>query len=229
MSQFSGTTLECLNHYGESFSKKSDAIRELAQVLGSPVGTISKWFYDNPNPNGNRLIKLRYFLEEKGYSVSELNSLRKLRPEVYRLGHLVAKGVLSVEEIAAKMNYPYPENVYGLLRGEWGTGEERLVKARELCRNYLSTEYGLLSDCQGVEDKDDIEKNSQRQVRQNLIALIKACAPLVALVASDDFPVEERKLIRSKIGNEVFFEFSNNVFRIAGGETTRGLMKGAAR
>lgn len=226
MSPFSGTTVECLKEYSKKFRVKIEAAQKIAAAIKAPMNTVRGWLTTKKaNPQGETFIRLCYFLEDEGFDVRELTAIKKLKPETYMLGRLLYQGKLILEEIQEKIGFPKREHVYGMLRGRENMGEKRLAKARELCRKYLSTEYRPVSDCQGIKD---IEKNGQRQLVQNLIALIKACVPLAALVASDDFPIEERKLIRDKIGNEVFFEFSNNVFRIAGGETTRGLMKGGA-
>ncbi len=105
MTQFIGTTTECVRHYFEGVQDnendpKNSALAEFLKIPYAP--TIRRWMLGEIAPIGQLLIKVRYFLQSQGYVVTELVALD---PEVALLGKWFAYGEMTIDEVATVLGY----------------------------------------------------------------------------------------------------------------------------
>jgi len=219
MPQFSGTTAECMKHYAGQFRIKSDAIREIEKTTGFKRDTVKEWFFGNNPvlPNGSRVVILRYFFEDRGYRVKELEDLKIKSPEAYQLGRLLYEKKLTLEDIKESVGYKNAYDVYSILHGRYSMRSIWLVNARELIRSMESdaviksvAEDASLVLRHGLKTRTESSSNHLREdVLKILAGYICATIPLAKLVISDKFSDEDRERLRKLTSGDGIFALSN--------------------
>ncbi|MBI2459539.1 MAG: hypothetical protein HYV53_03235 [Parcubacteria group bacterium] len=141
---FSGTTKECLKHYGATMPiGEKDCSRYrilLAEFTKASIErTVPYWLSGKRPPLGVFLLKVRYFLEEVAYQVNELE---KLSPQVYSFGRFVAFDILKINEATDMVKLAREQQLIRILHGDCG----------------LSTPKSLLMEEANEAFRDDLDK-----------------------------------------------------------------------
>lgn len=123
--------LWCLENYVSKYGIKKDVVRNIVKELGIPEGTVNGWVYGIFKPIGLNSLMLKYFLEEHGYRVRELE---KLAPEIHLLGRAIMKRCLTLEDAAGRLEYGTHTQLLAVLQGREGMGRIRKDKLREMLK-----------------------------------------------------------------------------------------------
>ncbi|MFC1656547.1 hypothetical protein ACFL14_01085 [Patescibacteria group bacterium] len=199
MNRSSFTTEECLRDLSQKPSR-SDIIKKLSEFVGVVNKTVAKWLNGKRMPNGENLLKLRYFLDQEGYQVSELLDLDK---DIREFGRFVAVGKITLDSAYKLLKFTHRDTILDLLLGRQNTSREKILLIQKyLDSEIFSSEY----------DKDAIIRATASN--------IQALDSLVGLVLSDSFTAEDRAKIRQLAGSDTVFRTSNSLNRLCG-ETAR--------
>jgi hypothetical protein len=132
-----GYTLSCLEQYlghlpwnDEKFIHERKA---MAAFVGVQLDTIRDWYTKRNKPIGLVLVKIRYFLENQGYKVTELENLP--RP-VYILGKLIAEGKIDYVETYQKIGMKGKTELLKVLHGSRNLSGARFDAVKRICANF---------------------------------------------------------------------------------------------
>lgn len=211
-------TLECLRKHVSAFNP----LEPLLEFTGAPPQTVRRWVKGKCKPMGIFLVRLRYFLESRGYP---LESLEKLAPEVRDYGMLIACGRVSVEEAVRSLGITSQPYLFRILRGDIKSSSHVWAKKmREVVKGHgQTTGRGVSKSAEETVQakvslsKSGVKVTSDRQLI--LLALskqISAMLPLAERVASDKFSVEDRRMLREMAGDGVIFRLSNLLTKLCG-------------
>jgi hypothetical protein len=126
MQPIKGTAEECLMHY-LSNTNGEDYAKIIAYVGIANKAPLKRW-ENGLLPNGGNLVKVRYFLDEQNYHVTELRSLQH---EVRELGHVYATNKLTITELADILGYTTKskeQHATGLLLGRHKLPPQKLAQ-----------------------------------------------------------------------------------------------------
>lgn len=231
---FRGTTKECLAHYASTLSEESGkrdrkVFRQLAKFTDANVLTVYRWTRGQQGLVGLRLIKARYFLEQLGYVVVELEKL----PSIMRdFGRLIAYNLFTVEEAYRDLGFPRSDHFPGLLRGDRNPSPERMAKILELVKAYqplldekgknFTELYAVNSDKKTTIPSSgggyplQAPSNGNPEHKFLLQALAKGLdviTPLAELLLTDVYTPDERRELRKRVD---VFRASNALHRLCG-------------
>jgi len=113
------TTKGCLEDYFERF-KTSEVLAEFAKVTPK---TERRWRHGEMEPQGETLIRIRYFLAFLGYDQKEL---REIPEPVKEIGQCIALDLITVDEATKEVEAIYRQRLFGYLRGEVGMSKDKL-------------------------------------------------------------------------------------------------------
>ncbi|MFA6536078.1 MAG: hypothetical protein WC250_03805 [Candidatus Paceibacterota bacterium] len=230
MEKISGSVEFC---FTELVSKHPLEIAKIVEFTGLHPNTVQNWIVTKRMPEGENLVRLRYFLDAHGCEVSELKGIS---PEVLELGRLVAFKVITFGEAAKVADYPNAHSLMRVLLGRSGVYPVRLKKIAE----FLALKQAELvqkirvftageSSSAGEQVVPVFEANIHTDLSHDLIisALafqVQAILPLAQLVVSDGFTPEERNKLRELAGATSIFKLANHLNRLCG-EKARGADK----
>ncbi|MBI4127614.1 MAG: hypothetical protein HY459_00935 [Parcubacteria group bacterium] len=225
---FEGTTEECLAHYVGQFPMgevSSQALQPIAEFFGAPRyrRLIQGWLTGRAKPQGENLIKIRFFLQSRGYRVVELEWLT---PTVRQLGVLVAHNVENINSLVREIGYGSRDSLVEVLRGKQGFSLRRLRMIDEiLARHQSHFPSGLPETVQRKEvslvSQEPLPSRPRRLRKVTnglpghrgfltiLAHLIQASVPLLEQILSEEFSAEERRELRKLTGGDTIFRFSN--------------------
>jgi len=223
---FSGNTKACFLAYLESLQNNSQAIIELTDFTGISKSGASRWFKKKQIPRGEYLLKLRYFLESKGYKVQELTGLKK---EVYQLGWLISNNFIKIDKAYVNLDYSR-DHLFDILLGRSGTAKKRLNRILKMTKNF---ENKLPIQKEGELKKPDLSKEKKKtpiiikteEINKNIIisllaSQIMGIIPLAKMVDSDYFTSEDWSKLRALTNGNGIFDLSNILNSLCG-ETIR--------
>lgn len=101
----------------------------LAEFTDTSQATVFEWLRGERFPAGNSLISLQVYMDSLGYEVEELRSLPDL---AQTLARLLAFGVLTLEEVAEKLNYQSVKDVQRILLQGKSMHQQRVDMLRRL-------------------------------------------------------------------------------------------------
>lgn len=234
---FQGMTQECLRQFvadNRLDSKKPAAFAKrnaICDFFGLNHETGHSWFGNFALPVGERLLRLRFFLETLGYQPSENQGLP--RP-VKLLGEYIAIWSIRLKEEAAFLVGTAPDTLLSVLLGKEGVSERRLqVIADIVSTNQDAAEqfqkkwHEKISDLALVRraitaasptDTETKPANVNAAI-ESLAHLILAAKPLAEALLSDQYSPEDRKRLRELTGNgrsNAVFDLSNLLNRLCG-------------
>lgn len=105
-----GTTAECLADFFSRFGR-SKILIEFAQVSPDTEGT---WRNHRIMPEGITVLRVRCFLSQCGYEVSEFSETPKVIQEV---ALAVASNCVSLEKVVERLSMPSPHQFFSYFRG----------------------------------------------------------------------------------------------------------------
>lgn len=114
MSSFMGDTSECIAHFAATYAGQDCKVL-MAEFCGVEPSTVQSWIAGQNEPTGDRITKLRVFLQLVGYRVHELDDLAR---SIRDLCTMVALGICSPEEVRDQLGYKNVQDVYRVLRGD---------------------------------------------------------------------------------------------------------------
>jgi len=242
---FMGSTEECLRHFvqahpeiNEPKTKEFRVRNTISRLLDVSQATAYDWFCKFNMPNGERLLRLRYFLELNGYRLSD----RHYASEVLRVfsNHLALQAI-SLADAASYIGL-LPSAVLSIAMCRQGTSpqsEQKLVELVELNQEAAAEKlkawqatiesFGFAQPPQEeivapvVQATEpvvkEVDKDVSKDVIEILARLIQAACPLAELILSDNFSAEDRCRLRELTGNgrtNKVFELSNSLNRLCG-------------
>jgi hypothetical protein len=225
---FKGDTAQCFRHYATTLPRKgsrnvSKSRKILADFCGVSLGTTEHWLIRNGRQKGLPLLKLRFFLELRGYEVSELEALKKDKV-FYQLAEMIAYNTIGIEEARVHLGFVDLKSVFRLASGGFRTTLTRLGKIETLWEKHKdfvsrsrrewqnrmrlvvspSTEETPVVPVVTLQTQSgeplELGRNTELEM---LTYLILAMGPLAAKVASGRYTAEDRKEIRRLTGGAV--------------------------
>lgn len=234
---FKGTTRECLIHQGKQPTKLL-FLKNAIKFTGASRSSVDRWLSESWGnlPHGINLIRVQYLLEIVGYEVEEL---KNLNDNIYKLGKLLALRIADVDQVAQEVfGFSDLTYLYRTLRGNRGISgvdsvaisDLLLEKKDEIDKavSHWRKELGITSGDpqksevsavgkEGVLDKD--------QVIKSLAHMIQSMQPLAEAIASDDFTPEDRETLRDLAGRFGVFNLKNALVKLCG-ERARNTQNG---
>ena len=189
-----GSTQQCLLDFlHDGFEvNKAQLVADFVRV---DVETIKRWQAKKQGAVGESLIRLRYFLESKGYSVAELESLDE---RVRNVGRLYGLRFFDLERLVEELDYTRGQNgrdqVLAVLRGVRGLSNPRFQILETLYKKY---EY-LLKPKTTTLIRPQLRtiSESHATIIEALVASVQTMLPLAEHVVSEAFTAKERERIR---------------------------------
>ena len=241
MKPFMGTTEECLQHFVEAHEinntdgKECKTRNGIANLFGITQPTAYNWFAKGSLPGGEKLLRLRYFLELLGYQPIE----REGMPELIReFSNQISLRAISVQD-AAQYIGTSTDIIVDVLMCRYGTSSQREEQIRELVQLHREEATQKLQEWQAtlkmlgldqppaeatpqpalvIPKKPTVACLNDDQVIKTLAYLILAAKPLAEYVLSDHFSAEERDALREKTvtngRSNAVFELSNLLNRL---------------
>lgn len=214
------TTQQCWLHYASSLPKDPahvmSAWEPVANATNVTIISAKRWARGTQSARGPELIYLRYFLEGQGYRVKELEALNR---DLYRLGRIISKHALTFDEAAALLGYKSVDSLYLVLKGKGGMEPKRQAVLRKL----IEEQGDQVTVAPTPEKESDLAAVSRKQTRGIAVDLLEVSAhlfvalyPLVVKFTSEGATAEDRKALRTLIGQERLFDFSTRVNSLCG-------------
>lgn len=220
---FEGNTQDCLKHYLSQlpWSDKgcAEARKPMADFLGVRSDSIRRWLVTDIQPIGLVLVKLRYFLEEKGYRITELETLKK---PVRMLGKLIATQQITWEEAVERIQFSNASELLQVLHGNRGLSSERMVIVARICADYSEdeeTHHAAAPPWKNQMAPTETPNKKGVRIEEDVIHLLDAlnglCAvlePRLEYMLSEGFTPEQRQLFRERAGRVRVFDLANRFF-----------------
>jgi hypothetical protein len=124
-----GNTKACLDHFFEHYGKDTTLIRYFMKIAST---TEKLWRGRTVYPEGGNKLKLRYFLTNLGYEVTDLF---KENEDIYNLGKIIAYDIMTAKEVSKYFSFPQHQYVYRFFDFETSVStmsEDRMKKLRVL-------------------------------------------------------------------------------------------------
>lgn len=113
---FRGSTDACLRHLGTQAEQDPAVVQELAGFTGADAhNTVPSWLAGKHMPEGEYLLRVRFFLAEHGYSVAEIN---KLHSVVRNVGLLIAHRAIGFDAAVQELNFSGRDKLFLSLNGK---------------------------------------------------------------------------------------------------------------
>lgn len=226
-----GSTTECLKHYLESLpgKKGSKNVRQekmpLAKFVGVSINTVARWAAGRNKPQGNQIISVWFFLEALGYTVEELDSIRKSRPEALYISELLGFRVFSAKQIREKLFYSHTNEIYRIARGDISSDRHEMIRTLYIgCQKEIEQRKARLST-QSIkpENRETVatvesqkRKLTPSQELEMFAYLVLAMIPLAERLASDKFSPEDRRHLRKLADDKGIFRLSTAINKLCG-------------
>jgi hypothetical protein len=217
-----GTTLECLEHYLKTLpwgtNRCGEEKKPLVEFVGITTGSVRRWLTKESIPKGMRLVKLRYFLESKGYEVTEL---AKIQEPIKSLGRLIAFGKIDIREVSLKVGYPGIDELFQVLHGNHGVPLAKKKALELICEKFEETipkqPIGVIEI---IEEKKfeklplDADSRELLGFLNCIDALYDLLEPRLEEFLSDNVSSEKRQEFRQKAGRKLVFDLANRCHSI---------------
>ncbi len=216
----SGSVMDCLSHYLGQLPWEGkgcvEARKPLADFLGINPATIRCWFVGSAKPLGLQLVKLRYFLEERGYDVQELH---KLPGPVMALGKAIAYGKIGFDDAVEKIHMSQGSELLQVLHGNRGVSNERMATIVRICGDtpFQEGERPAPADPTGEPAQAAPSGKTEEEIINLLNSLDGLCAllePRLGRMLSNAVTPEQRQAFREKAGRHRVFDMANRFFRL---------------
>lgn len=138
---FRGRFQECLQDFIRRLALKipklsvgsGKAKRTIAEFCGVGSQAVKCWLAQKNLPQGLSLLKFMCWLDMMSYRVVELEEMATSRRG---FAELIAFGVISSEQAATMVGYTRVANLFQVLRGDFGTSQEKDQKMYEIWRSH---------------------------------------------------------------------------------------------
>lgn len=239
------TTEECFKHFARdahNFERRK-AVAKFAQVVMEP--TVRKWFTDRFTASGEKLIKVRFFLDLLGYKVEEIENMD---PVFQNLARLFAFDIISFDDVVAICGYEGEnarDQTMRVLTGKIGMYADRYQKVysevremaeliehhrKELLQKYAAYKLPETNGATGPSEGQPApiaaalphmsaatpRLSAHEQVIRSLAHQVEAMLPLADLLLSDQFSAKERARLRELTGSDGVFKLSNRLNALCG-------------
>ena len=110
------TTAECLQHFlARVGDDKVEVLKDFVRLKGEhSTRTIQRWRSGKQLPTGEKLLRLRVFLEVVGYEVAEMRT-GELEDSALRVLWLIGLGSLEIQEVLDSLKYSHPSALFRIL------------------------------------------------------------------------------------------------------------------
>lgn len=107
-----------------------ESLFDLAEFCKVEPETATAWLGGGALPNGEKLVRLQFYLQLRGLTLSELD---ELPPPAYMLGESIALDLVDISDAVTALGYTggYTNGLYGLLRGK-SAQPDKIRKMEEL-------------------------------------------------------------------------------------------------
>ncbi|MFA6494877.1 MAG: hypothetical protein WC246_00725 [Candidatus Paceibacterota bacterium] len=217
-----GMTSACLKDYLSHLTFGEKGCVKGRAALMNFVGiknsdTISRWAKGQV-PIGLVLVKLRYFLEQKGYEVVELGALDA---HVYQLGKLIAIGKISFDQVVQNLGLAHESEVLQVLHGRRGLSADRMKKVELMCARHSDQNLGrFVASNNGEQNVPKSEASAYGSLESETLHLLKGVDEIVSLLLPrlekmviDENASEQRRLFREHAGRQLVFDLSNRFYK----------------
>jgi len=223
-----GSAMDCLKHYLEQLpwgdQSSTEARKPMADFLGINSDSIRRWFTGDTQPKGLVLVKLRYFLEDQGYRIEELEGLQ---PLARQLGRLISNGVISYEETAKELGFTEVSDILRALHAKAPFSSKQMAGIARICAEHplevqettSAPAIALLSRAVALQGqaRSAIRDRVEEDIIHLLDGLNGLCAvlePRLEHMLSDGFTPEQRQAFREKAGRHRVFDMANRFYRL---------------
>lgn len=233
-------TMECFAEYVKSLPwdpKESDELNRLISQMKIFVGanekTMNAWFAGKSKPIGLTLLRLRYFLEQQGYRVVELETLPLATRQ---LGRLIATNLFRAEDVYQEIGFDKARRLVSLLLGDINTSARRYGVIEQIAARHKEDLDLLVSNIRPVapsapetEEEAKTESASQgsapslQQLEEELILLLRSLKSTISLLSprldrmlSGEVLREQRRSFRDNAGQGLVFDLSNEAYHALG-------------
>lgn len=213
----SGITVKCWDDFVAQLpanpGRRKTVLQPLADLAEVQYRTVCRWTEPPFALRGRQLLAVRYFLEAKGYQVEEL---RKLSPEVYQLGKIIAYGLMEIERARATLGYKSVDDVYRLLRGGSAPGRDKVQLIEQILEQRGTREEFVDLRPEGHTPSVSPPNGAitKEQATTMFAHQVHAMAPLVQVLTSATTTPEERVKVRNAVGSENLFRLSTMLNRL---------------
>ncbi|MCL4404174.1 hypothetical protein M1432_02430 [Patescibacteria group bacterium] len=209
---FQGNVMDCLRHFIASTDPRAETLakkRELRDYAGVRTSTVSRWAKGTQKPVGLPYLKTMFFLETKGYVVTEIGAMDGT---VRAFGRLVAAGAIPFDAARQKLSYKHGDSLLRVLHGKEKAAPDKirtmaaiveagLKQARSADPQMPKWDPALLHPQKTVSEKE--------MAVETMAYVAKLAVLFGSRVVSDDFTAEDRRRMRALAGDETFFRASN--------------------
>lgn len=213
-----GDTDKCFRNFVEKAGNcNAESVKMLADFVGISREAAQKWMIGQRTPIGENLISLRYFLDNIGYRVEELETLT---PEVRQLGLAFVQKKTTIDDMASLLGYSR-ESIFRIILGKQVPMKDKADEIKEI----LSA-----LDMLPAEDKIPKVINFDSRTEQSILnddavismlgSHINGMTPLIKHLLSDQCSPATRKKFREVIGINNIYDFSD-IFRKLLSEASR--------
>jgi len=226
-------TVDCLRRYLATLNSGDEDCVQAKRSLMKFVGLenpriLSSWLKGEFKPIGLKLVKVRYFLENQGFKLFELE---KLDRKIYELGKLIAFEKLDLSQVCQELGYR-PKSLFEILHGKKRSSEDKLTRINQILKKFAkeSKEPGEVPSPSPkaeppVVKAAPVTESSQAPIApdletetifllgilKNVTALLK---PRLDHLLSDKVSAESRHNFRQRAGRERVFDLSNEFFHL---------------
>ncbi|OGY41572.1 MAG: hypothetical protein A2Y82_01095 [Candidatus Buchananbacteria bacterium RBG_13_36_9] len=224
-------TIDCLRRYLAKVNTVGSAtnFEPIMKFVGiNNSRTIHTWLNGNSKPLGPKLLKVRYFLENQGNSIFELEKLDK---EVYDLGKFIAFGHLDFTETIQELGYKSVDSLLDVLLGRSGISDEKKVKINVLLKKIskepksdqiprasLKTLPPEKKQSEAIDSSKDYQEQISPEFEEETILLlkmlkknIKLLNPRLANLISDKVSAQNRGVFRDRAGKKLVSELTSEL------------------
>jgi hypothetical protein len=223
MNAFRGTTDECLKHLAQlSQDPTSNHRRALEEFIGtSSDSTVPRWFKGNIQPEGEYLIRLRYFFAEKlGYHVTELE---RLSPVVRKAGKMFALRQKTLDELAHIFEYKTAgkrKHMLAVLRGANGLSPDKIKRVSAILDGGERAEHLSRELVAPVLKSIDRKQGEKTLLIETAARLVVGLTPIALFLLSSDCSEADRKQLHELVGADSVLELTGHLRRLCS-ETAR--------
>ena len=175
---------ECWKHFAARFlaaypsqNKQFEARKPIAEFCGLSPSGVKDWLVADRLPVGSTQLKLKCFLDLKGYRIIEFERLPKL---IRGLSELIGYGVLKVEEVNQVIGYTQSFALYMVLRGDSNFGTDNEAKGWELWKSKREALEQKKRDA-GTKYRIDLSKSTPVSLPVMVVSPAPAVPPANAL------------------------------------------------
>ncbi len=188
-------------------------------------------------PVGLGRVRIRHFLEYRGYHIDEIEGLKE---PILSLSRILAFGVLTPAQLAVELGVKKERDIFTVLFSIVSPKLFRLNRIASIVQKYqdalkeklpvlssretVPAEPAVIKQAPVVPVRSQIDgpltKETKRALIASFVALAKPLLPIAEFVLSEAFSAEDRKRVREMMDGDGVFKLST-LFRDLCSETTR--------